>query len=110
LKMIRDKSISSGYFEQITINRYEFYIAICQMRLGDLDGARIKLEELARDELNLAGNPETLFLGLIYFKANDFQKAKEWLTQADKSDGYLKNGVPIAQVANRYLEKIGNSM
>lgn len=110
LKRIKEETINSGFYDQITINRYEFYIAICQMRLGDLDSARIGLEALVNDELELAGNPEALFLGLVYFKTDNFPKAKEWLTRAAKSDGYLKDGILISEVADLYLKKLEKFM
>lgn len=93
--------------DEITLTRLDFFIALCKIRLGEYKNAREILERTAKSkEEVLRGHPEDLFLGLLYYKENQLDKAKKHLLEAKASTEYLKNEVPISDIAAQYLSKI----
>lgn len=101
--------MNSEFKDQEMIDIYNFYIAICDLRLGNWQEARQRLERVAGSDLDLIGHPEELFLGLVYYHQGEYADAREWLEKAANSEGNLTDGTPIATVAKRYLSKIPGS-
>ncbi len=99
------------------LENLKFYLALIDIRQGDYAQARRLLEEVidnknrlpADQDINLPGQPEELFLGLLYYRQDDYARARERLRRAAGSTGNLKEGVPIAEVAQEYLAKLPDS-
>ena len=90
-----------------TKSYYDLYLAICKIRQDKFEEAQLLLESLVDQDVNLFGEPEHLFLGLIYYGNGDYDDARVQLQIAQENKlGKLEDGTPIATVASNYLKRI----
>lgn len=105
------KLASSGAFsEQTFLNYLDFYVAICELKLGHLEKGRIIFENLSQSQDFDLKKETDFYLGIVHFFRDDFELAKKYLSKTQDSGRVLIGGRELGAVSKVYLEKISDNL
>lgn len=92
--------------QESDLGPYLFFFGVSKFKEGKLEEAKDIFINLSEAKESVLDHPEYLYLGLIYYHEEDFERAKDWLQQARESDHRLDDGTTFREVATDYLLKI----